>query len=283
MYKGEDVKMNYHADQKRLTDTKYEDANKLDLRNEIQDEYGSHPAPWFQWLFSYLDLPENARILEIGCGSGMLWQENKGHISSGWKCFLSDLSHIMVKVSQNNLEEVPAAAGFLSLDSQTIPFPSESFDAVLAIGVLDQIPNLEKALSETWRVLRPSGQFFASAGGYHHLLEMREMLKPFVSEEQAELLGGNDQRFGLENGKKQLQSHFEEVLRHDYLDRLRFAELQPILDYVLSEEAVVWDMKLNHLSQFVHLIKEQLKEEGHVGVAVQKCLFVARKKIMIEN
>jgi ubiquinone/menaquinone biosynthesis C-methylase UbiE len=270
--------MKIYADQKKLTEVENKDASKLDLRNEIQEEYRSHPAPWFGWVFAHLRLPENARILEIGCGSGMLWQENLAEVSPRWEIILSDLSRGMVSVARNNLTETILQSRFLSLNSQGLPFQDETFDAVLAIGVLDQVPDLNLTLCEVQRILRPSGLFMASAGGREHLLEMRTMLKPYVAEERAELLGGEEDQFGLENGKQILEPHFDKIARYDYLDRMQFIELQPILDYVLSEEAVVWDLRLHRLSQFVWELKHRLIQEGKIEVGVQKCLFTARKQ-----
>jgi ubiquinone/menaquinone biosynthesis C-methylase UbiE len=272
--------MKVYTDQKKLTDTESKEASKIDLRNEIQEEHRTHPAPWFRWVLARLKLADLAHILEIGCGSGAMWQENQDRLSPGWQIFLTDLSRGIVKTAHNNLADLNQASSFLTLDSQSMPFGKENFDAVLAIGVLDQVPDLNQALSEAWRVLRPPGLLLASAGGREHLREMRVMLAPYLPGEKADLLGGEEERFGLENGQQKLSVFFDQVERFDYNDTMQFTELQPILDYVLSEESIVWDMRLHHLSQFVWDLKRKLAEDGVIEVTVQKCLFTARKQFI---
>jgi ubiquinone/menaquinone biosynthesis C-methylase UbiE len=269
--------MDQHTDPKHLTNAAYDEAGKLDARNEIQAAYGTHPVPWFQWVFAALDIRKNARVLELGCGSGMLWEENRSRILPGWNLILTDRSVGMLRASRQNLDAARLPARYLCTDSQHIPFPSKSFDIVVAIGLFDHIPNLNQALQEARRVLKPGGQLLASAGGQRHLAELRQLLKPYLPRERVDLLGGEEERFGAENGARRLAPFFEEVTQRDYPDRMVFTEIQPILDYVLSEESIVWDMPMTHLSRFVHSVKRQMTERGQVSVTIQKSLFLAKK------
>lgn len=41
-----------------------------------------------------------------------------------------------------------------------LPFPNESFDAVVSFGVLEHVPNEAASLSEIHRILKPGGLFF---------------------------------------------------------------------------------------------------------------------------
>ena len=271
--------MDPRTDQKHLKDSSYSDPNKLNLRNEIQEEYGNHPVPWFEWVFNLLDLTESSRILELGCGTGTLWQENNARVPSGWEIAMSDSALSMVQVSRANLLPLRRGWSFTSLDGQVLPFRDESFDAVLAVGLLDQVSDLNQALGEAWRVLRPSGQLIATAGGKGHLQEFENMLRPFIPVDIAHKIGGNEEHFGLENGERLLSPFFEEVVRHDYRDRMTFTHLQPILDYVLSEQEIVWSIPLDKLGLFVNRIKSDLQRRGEIEVTVRKGMFIARKKV----
>ena len=268
--------MNSRIHQKKKT---LNDPNKIDLRNEIQAKYGDHPVPWFKWVFNFLDIPKSGRLLELGCGSGALWRENQKRIPESSALYLSDLSPEIVQQSKNNLSGLHSKPYFLDINSQSLPFNEETFDAVLAIGLLDLVPNLHNALSESWRVLRPSGLLFASAGGKGHLQEMTELLRPYLSDDPKKVLGGNEEYFGLENGERILSSYFEEVIRHDYLASMSFTSLQPILNYVLSEQAVLWSLPVNKMGPFVQQLKRDLARRGEIRVTIQKGLFIAKKKV----
>lgn len=267
--------MNAKTEQKQQAEQAGE-ANKIDLRNEIQEEFRSRAVPWFRWVFDHLDLPRGARILELGSGSGTLWQENQNRLPRSWQVTLSDRSRGMLRAARENLDP-GRVNGFLCLDGQSLPFPDGSFDAVIAIGVFDLIPNVSQAIRETARVVHPSGQLITSAGGRRHLKEMETLIQPFLPEGKAELLGGDEDQFGLENGAQMLSDAFQHVTRSDYQDRLVFRSIQPILDYVLSEDMIMESMTLQQLSRFLQHLKEHIAQQGQVDVSVQKGLFIARK------
>ncbi|MFN8376379.1 MAG: methyltransferase domain-containing protein [Anaerolineae bacterium] len=45
-------------------------------------------------------------------------------------------------------------------DAENLMFPSETFDIVFSNGVLHHTPNIQKAFEETFRVLKPGGEFW---------------------------------------------------------------------------------------------------------------------------
>ena len=96
--------------------------------------------------------------LELGCGTGFFLLNlklagvlDKGHVT--------DLSPGMVEVAQRNA----AALGFdvegRVADAESIPYPDDSFDLVVGHAVLHHIPDVELALREVLRVLKPGGRF----------------------------------------------------------------------------------------------------------------------------
>jgi ubiquinone/menaquinone biosynthesis C-methylase UbiE len=188
----------------------------------------------------------------------------------------------MVQRARTNLKGArprPRMRRFLEVNCQALPFISERFDTVLAIGLLDLVPDLDRALNEARRVLRPDGQFIATAGGKGHLQELETLLQPFLPDKIVQCLGGQEDRFGLDNGEQLLSPYFKKIVRRDYNDQLVFTELSPVLDYILSEQEIAWSMPLSRLDEFFHHVKRELAQSGQIAVTVRKGVFVARKTV----
>lgn len=101
---------------------------------------------------------ETGEILDAGMGPGRLLEELDRR---GWMVSGTDVAGEMVARAR---ERVPHAADrLLRAELETLPFPDASFDAVVATGVLEYVPDLSSALGELARVLRPGGLAVVSA------------------------------------------------------------------------------------------------------------------------
>ena len=56
---------------------------------------------------------------------------------------------------------------------QDLPFGDEAFDVVAALWMLYHVPDVDRALAEIRRVLRPGGLFVAVTNGDGHLADLR--------------------------------------------------------------------------------------------------------------
>src|SRR5207249_3059431 len=130
-----------------------------------------------RWVFDRICLPAKARVLELGCGPGTLWRENGERIPADWEITLTDFSPGMVQEARHNLRDVPRNFAFALADAQAIPYPSGSFDAVIANHMLYHVPDRERALSEVQRVLQPGGRLYAATCGQTHLRELHDRVQ----------------------------------------------------------------------------------------------------------
>jgi hypothetical protein len=65
--------MSKFTDQQYLTTEQYRDSLNLDARAVIHQRFSTNPYGWFNWVFDALvKLPDNAKILELGCGPGYI-------------------------------------------------------------------------------------------------------------------------------------------------------------------------------------------------------------------
>jgi ubiquinone/menaquinone biosynthesis C-methylase UbiE len=101
------------------------------------------------FLAGLLSGSERMRILDVGCGNGLLTKP----LSSRHLVYGVDFSSSMVRLAIGN-----RAHAACSLAEQ-LPFPDASFDAVLCIETLQCIDDGLEALRQMARVLRPGGLF----------------------------------------------------------------------------------------------------------------------------
>jgi ubiquinone/menaquinone biosynthesis C-methylase UbiE len=99
-----------------------------------------------------------AKALEIGCGTGffLLNLKQAGVLD---EAHVSDLSPGMVQAAIRNGTELGFDVEGRVADAESIPYDDATFDLVVGHAVLHHIPDVELALREVLRVLKPGGRF----------------------------------------------------------------------------------------------------------------------------
>ena len=260
-------------DKEFLADEAYDDAGALNMRDNIQAHYGSHPIAWYDWVWSHLHAREGMSWLDLGCGPGRLWWRQRGQLPEDSRVLLTDLSPGMVTAARSNLAGAGRAFHFALADSEKLPAASQSFSAVVALGLFDHLPALDACLAEAARVLQPAGFLFASAGGRRHLQELEALVQPFLPDVS---FGGSADSFGLENGAGWLEPIFRHVALYPYEDELIFYEAEPVVAYIRSEARVGRGLQGSLLAALAGNVAAVLAEGGAIRVTRQKGLFAAQ-------
>lgn len=216
-----------------LRSEQYPDGGNLSARVALHQRFSTNRYGWFRWVFDRLALAlaDDAHILELGCGTGALWLENRARILPGWRVVLSDLSLGMLRETRGRLLQAGFAPRWCVADAQAIPFADGAFDAVIANHMLYHVPDRARALAEVGRVLRPGGLLMAATAGRDNLHELDELAARFAP---GTALDDAATRFGLENGEAQLQPWFTNVTREDFPNALAITEVEPVVAYMLS-------------------------------------------------
>jgi SAM-dependent methyltransferase len=137
------------------------------------------------------------RVLEVGGGPGELSERIVGEL--GADVVMVDSSPRMVELAR--ARGVDARVG----DVQDLPFGDGEFDCAVAAWMLYHVPDLDRALSELRRVLRPGGRLVAVTNGREHLRELRRLAGDWAWQE----------RFRREDAAELLERHFVSVERQD--------------------------------------------------------------------
>ena len=116
---------------------------------------------WYFKIYPYLykHIPfarlRGMNILEIGLGYGTVSQKlaEAGAYYQGLDIAGGPVNMVNHRIAQNNLAGQAQQGSVLDC-----PFADESFDYLVSIGCFHHTGNLQRALDEAWRVLKPGGE-----------------------------------------------------------------------------------------------------------------------------
>ena len=250
----------------------YKNAKNLNDRISLHEKYSTNKQGWFNWLFEKIDFSKVNRLLELGCGNGKLWQENKIDLRNR-EIFLSDISDGMVDEVRTKLG---SDFNCIVANAEKIPFKDAYFDTIIANHVLFYLNDLNQGLKEIDRVLRPNGIFYCSTYGKEHMKEITEIVQNFDSRINLSNHSLYD-IFGLENGEEILKHYFSNVERMDYEDHLEITESKPLIDYIMSCHGNQNEILGPRLAEFKEYIESLLNKHGKIVVTKQAGLLIGHK------
>ena len=210
----------------------YATAANLRTRISIHDKYSTNPEGFGNWIFSHYPLVAGMRVLELGCGTGDMWLGKERQIGVLEKLVLSDLSAGMVETATRHVGEHPHIE-YRVIDIQDIPFPSGSFDVVIANMMLYHVPDIRKALREVRRVLKQGGFFCCATYGEHGIVEYISGLLSACG-----VTDTTNKNFTLQNGYPILRQVFSEVQKYTYSDALAVTDINDMIAYIRSMSAM---------------------------------------------
>ena len=134
--------------------------------------------------------------------------------------------------------------------------------------------NIQNALSEIYRVLKPEGRLICSTYGLNHMREVTELVQLFDSK----VVLSSDSlvdRFGKENGLVQLEKFFSDVQWKQYEDQLIVDNAEALISYILSCHGNQNEHLIPKYKEFCDFVRQKTK----TGFVISKDagIFVAKK------
>ncbi|MGN0760274.1 MAG: class I SAM-dependent methyltransferase [Candidatus Ventricola sp.] len=247
----------------------YATADTLRKRISIHEKYSVNRQDFKDWIFEHYELTPGMRILELGCGNAAMWKNHIGELPEGCELLLTDCSAGMLAEARRQLGE-RANVRYAQVDAMEIPYEAHSFDAVIANMMLYHVPDIDRALAQIRRVLRPDGWFACATNGERGMGSF--LAEVFADFEAAEKIQAVTTRFSLENGAQKLGRHFGSVRMLGRDDALDVTDAEDLVDYVLS---------LASMAQLRGIPRAQIRErflnrmsDGHLVIPKDYGMFI---------
>ena len=106
------------------------------------------------------------RVLETSAGTGIVSRQLRDRLPAGARLTVTDLNPPMLEVARAKFK-ASETLEFQPADATDLPFPDQSFDAVVCQFGIMFFPDKVKSYREACRVLRPGGRYFFSVWDAH--------------------------------------------------------------------------------------------------------------------
>ena len=216
---------------KEVLTRQYKDSSNLDIRKNFHKKYSTNPIRYTDWILSKIEFFKGCRVLEVGCGTGSLWENSPELIDTFSELVLTDISTGMIDIVKENYagrKNIQIQA----MDVLDMPFEANSFDIVVANSMLYHVNDVDSALENIQRILRKDGVFYATTFGKDGQIN-------YINKAMFEM-GLSDSKkideisFTLENGRLILRNHFSVVKEETFDNHLEVLEPLDLVEYIFS-------------------------------------------------
>lgn len=260
----------------------YQNPENLNRRINIHT-YSTSPQSWFDWMYERLALQSGETVLELGCGTGLLWMERTHLLPEGLHLVLTDRSEEMLEQTRQNLapyeKELAARqirVEYRVLDANALELPPAFYDRIIANHMLYHVERRDACLAAVARGLKPEGTFCCSTVGDTHMEELHRLViafDPRIEMPFQNLTGA----FHLENAAPQLAKHFAHVERQDQDNDLIVDDPQAIYDYIYSFPGNASLILEQRGPELLETIQDKLSREGAMFIHKSTGMFICKK------
>ena len=206
----------------------YSTSANLSTRISIHSKYSTNKQGFGNWIVSHYDFHPGMSVLELGCGTGEMWLGKQEMIRGCSRFVLSDFSEGMLAKARGTLGDT-GGIDYRVIDIQDIPFPDQSFDAVIANMMLYHVPDLSRGLREVRRVLKRGGAFYCATFGERGMMDyICSLFSAYGVKNDV------NRSFTLQNGESTLLSVFRQAECLRYEDALEVTDVEDMVDYICS-------------------------------------------------
>lgn len=276
------VNICYDISHEDVIKQQYTSPSLLQKRINIHS-YSTSPIEWFDFYISHMKIKENSRILEIGCGTGSLWEKLIYHLPNNLEITLTDYSENMLlrckAVFERNKDIIKNKninVSFQLMDANNLELEENKYDLIIANHVLYHVSNRKHCIKTIANCLKPNGFLYASTTGQNHMRDLFILLNEFdehIENPHNPMVSG----FSLENATEQLKPYFSKIQRIDHKNDLKVTDIQPIIDYVASLPGNSPYVVSQKMDAFHTFLENKLSKENYIYIRKSTGFFICEK------
>jgi ubiquinone/menaquinone biosynthesis C-methylase UbiE len=151
----------------------------------IPENYDRHLGPvmfdpYARDLVARLEVPADATVLEIACGTGIVTRRLRDHLAPATRIVATDLNQPMIDYAKRKFRPEENIE-WKTADATELPFAEKSFDAVVCQFGLMFFPDKPRAAGEVHRVLKPGGTFLFNVWDAIEKNDMQQLAHQIVA------------------------------------------------------------------------------------------------------
>ena len=130
--------------------------DRYDLMNDVMS-FGVHRL-WKKNLLNMMNPSSNQKLIDVACGTGDIAKLFLNYIKKSSQITCVDPNKGMIKKGKEKLIDFKNL-NWIIAPAEKLPIKDNSFDFYTISFGLRNAKNLDKALKEAWRVLKPGGRY----------------------------------------------------------------------------------------------------------------------------
>ena len=147
----------YNRENKRLVTKVFQDvSSKYDMMNDLMS-LGIHRL-WKKKFINWLNPQKNTTLIDVASGTGDIAKLFLEKIEYKGFVYCVDDNMEMLNLNKKKFKEISKIKYFCN-NAEKLPFKSNYFDYYTISFGLRNVENINKALKEAYRVLKPGGRF----------------------------------------------------------------------------------------------------------------------------
>lgn len=242
------------------------DGMLLDIRNYVHAKYAPPGKLWENKIYDSIDIKENDKLLDVGCGNASFWERHYAELPAGVELTLLDKRNTVSKdfIEKQNVK-------FVCDDICNMTYSSE-FNVILAKDMLYLVDDFDTCVVKISNALSTSGRLYGTCYSVNHMMEIYQALDKIgiPSVHQNQYL-----QFNLENIKEKLGKYFSFIGIYPQEDSLIIKNINDALLFIMSYIADREQHEGVQQELWIYLKKVFCRQKAMV-INRKMCFFIAK-------